>query len=199
MIEGLQMQHMSLDQQLFLFIHGFTGNPVLDSLMLFFAEALAFLIPVTLVYLWFESRESRRDSIFTFVTAVFGIGLTYLLGIFYFHNQPFATYDTIFQGGELDNAFPSQHTASMFSVFWSFLYLNRRRLTVLFGVIGFLTGLGRIFVGHHYPVDVLGGIFSGLLGLGVTVLLESSFSGELDRIVDLSYSLQSSIIDRIGV
>ena len=199
MTEAFTSNNMSLDQQLFLFIQGFAGNPVLDSLMLFFAEALAFLIPVTLVYLWFESRESRRDSIFTFVTAVFGIGLTYLLGIFYFHNQPFATYDTIVSDGELDNAFPSQHTASMFSVFWSFLYLRRRRLTVLFVVTGFLTGLGRIFVGHHYPIDVLGGIISGLLGLGVAVLLESSFSGEVDSIVDLSYSLQSSIIDRIGI
>jgi undecaprenyl-diphosphatase len=167
--------------------------------MLFFAEALAFLIPVTLVYLWFESRESRRDSLFTFTATVLGISLTYLLGMVYFHNQPFATYDTIVSGGDLDNAFPSQHTASMFSVFWSFLYLKRRRMTVIFGVTGFLTGLGRVSVGHHYPFDILGGILSGILGLGVAVLLENSFSEKLDNLVARSYSLQRLILDKFDI
>lgn len=198
MTEAFTSNYMGLDQQLFLFIQSFTGNTLIDSTMLFFAEALAFLIPVTLVYLWFESRESRRESIFTFVTTVLGIGFTYVMGLFYFHNQPFATYDTIVSGGELDNAFASQHTASMFSVFWSFLYLKHRRLAILFGVTGFLTGLGRIFVGHHYPVDVLGGVFSGLLGLGVAVLLENYLSDELDWLVDKSYDVEESTRARLG-
>lgn len=175
---------MSLDKELFLFIQGFTGNPVLDSIMLFLAEVLVFLVPLTLIYLWFRSCHAREDALFTFISTVAGISLTYALGIFYFHNQPFATYDTIVAGGELDNAFPSQHTATMFSVFWSFLYLERRRLAAVFGIAGVMTGIGRVFVGHHYPVDILGGVLSGLLGLGLAVLLEELFGDEIDLVLD---------------
>lgn len=181
----------SLDQQLFLFIQSFTGNPVLDTSMFFLAEALALLIPLTLVYLWFESRESRKDSVFTFFATVAGISLTYLLGLFYFHNQPFSTYDTIVSGRGLNNAFPSQHTASMFSCFWSFLYLERRKLTYLFGAAGLLTGLGRVFVGLHYPMDILGGILSGLLGLGGAVVLTGRFKDEFDRLIEESYRAEN--------
>lgn len=182
----------SVFMPLFLLIQSFTGGPVLDAVMLFFADALAFLIPLTLIYLWFDSREGRRDSLFTFGVAVAGISLTYALALFYFHNQPFATYDTVVSGGELDNAFPSQHTASMFSVFWSFLYLKRKRLAALFGLTGLLTGLGRVFVGYHYPVDIIGGIFSGLLGLAVVAGLDRH-TDLVDETAEFSYSIERRI------
>lgn len=199
MIDAYTNEFMGLDQELFLFIQSFTGNPVLDATMFFLAEALALLIPISLIYLWFESRESRKDSVFTFFATVAGISLTYVLGLFYFHNQPFATYDTIVSGRGLNNAFPSQHTASMFSCFWSFLYLKRRKLTYLFGVAGTLTGLGRVFVGLHYPMDILGGVLSGLLGLGVAIVLKRAFSDELDLLIDKSYSVENLVRDRLGV
>jgi undecaprenyl-diphosphatase len=182
-----------VDTEIFLFIQGFTGNRIVDTFFLLCAELLVLLIPATLAYLWFNSREDRRDAVFTFLTAVIGISLTYALGLLYFHNQPFSAYNTIVSGGELDNAFPSQHTASMFSVFWSFLYLRRDKLAWLFGLTGILTGFGRVFVGHHYPIDILGGIFSGLLGLLLIYLLKDYIEPVIDRIVKLSYDVESRI------
>lgn len=175
---------MGLDTQLFLFAQQFTGNSFFDTLLFFLAEALALLIPLTLVYLWFESRDGRKDSLFTFFTTLTGIGFTYILGLFYFHNQPFAVYDTIVSGGELDNAFPSQHTAAMFSCFWSFLYLERRNLSYLFGISGALTGISRVFVGLHYPSDILGGILSGLIGLIIMALILRELPFGTDRILE---------------
>ncbi|MFT4892511.1 MAG: undecaprenyl-diphosphatase [Candidatus Nanohaloarchaea archaeon] len=182
-----------IDTQLFLFVQSFTGNRVVDTFFLMCAELLVFLIPTVLVYLWFRSEEARRDSVFTFLTAVAGISLTYGLGLLYFHHQPFSTYNTIVSGGELDNAFPSQHTASMFSVFWSFLYLKRRKLAWIFGVSGVLTGFGRVFVGLHYPLDILGGVVSGLLGLVVAVAVYRYLDSWVDRLIDLSYRVEELI------
>lgn len=176
-----------IDTEIFLYIQSFTGNRFIDSFFLMCAEFLVFLIPVTLVYLWFGPRERRKDSIFTFVATVAGISLTYFLGLFYFHHQPFSMYETVVSGGELDNAFPSQHTASMFSVFWSFLYLRRKKLASLFGFTGLLTGFGRVFVGYHYPIDIVGAILSGFLGLLVSVAVFRVAEDHVDRLVGFSY------------
>jgi undecaprenyl-diphosphatase len=198
-----QLQFMvnisGIDTGIFLFIQGFTGNRIFDTFFLLCADLLVLLIPATLVYLWFNSREDRRDSVFTFLTAVTGISLTYILGIFYFHNQPFSAYSTIVSGGELDNAFPSQHTASMFSVFWSFLYLKREKLVWLFGIAGFLTGFGRVFVGYHYPLDILGGILSGLLGLILVVLLDEYIGERIDILVRETYRIEETVRNRLGI
>lgn len=180
----------ALDNQLFLFIQQFTGNRIIDFFFLAAAETLALLVPVALIYLWFDSTEGRRDSLFTFAATISGIAATYVLGLLYFHHQPFYAYDTIISGRELNNAFASQHTATMFSVFWSFLYLKRRKLAWLFGLTGLLTGFGRVFVGLHYPLDILGGILSGLIGLSAAVLIFRLLEAEIDRLIELSYTVE---------
>lgn len=159
------------------------------------AETLVLAVPISLIYLWFKSEEGRKDSVFTFVATVSGIAFTYFMGLFYFHNQPFASYETIVAGGDLDNAFPSQHTATVFSCFWSFLYLKRNKLASLLGIAGVLTGLGRVFVGHHYPVDIAGGIFSGILGLSIGILCFRLLRDEIDLVVSLTYRLEKKLTD----
>lgn len=183
----------ALDNQLFVFIQQFTGNRVIDFFFLAAAETVVLLVPMVLVYLWFDSAEGRRDSLFTFAATVTGIAATYLLGLLYFHHQPFHVYDTIVSGRELNNAFASQHTATMFSVFWSFLYLKRRKLAWVFGTTGLLTGFGRVFVGLHYPLDILGGILSGLIGVLVLHVIWDPLKPVINELIEKSYMVEEKI------
>lgn len=185
----------SWDIQLFTFIQGFTGNPAVDSFFLVMAEVLVLSVPAVLTYLWFQSREDRDVALFTFLATVSGISLTYVLGLFYFHHQPFSVYSTIASSGELNNAFPSQHTATMFSVFWSFLYFKRRKLAGFFGAAGILTGFARVFVGFHYPLDILGGVLSGLLGVAVAVLIYRLAEDRVQDMIDFSYRAEKMLTD----
>ncbi len=61
-----------------------------------------------------------------------------------------------------DYSFPSGHTASSFAAAWV-LY---RRLPKRFGipalVLAGLIGVSRLYVGVHYPTDVLAGFISGI-------------------------------------
>ncbi|PSH01828.1 MAG: hypothetical protein BRC27_00775, partial [Nanohaloarchaea archaeon SW_10_44_10] len=63
----------AIDTQLFLFIQQFTGNTIIDFFFLTAAEILVLLVPAVLIYLWFESPESRKNSVFTFTATVSGI------------------------------------------------------------------------------------------------------------------------------
>ena len=65
-------------------------------------------------------------------------------------------------GRPRDYSFPSGHTASSFAAAWV-LY---RRLPKRFGipalVLAGLIGVSRLYVGVHYPTDVLAGFISGI-------------------------------------
>ncbi|MEE9442243.1 MAG: phosphatase PAP2 family protein [candidate division Zixibacteria bacterium] len=65
-------------------------------------------------------------------------------------------------------AFPSAHTANLFgqALFFGLLYKKYRWYFMIFA---FLVGISRVFVGVHYPLDVLGGAVLGCFAGGFCV------------------------------
>lgn len=63
-------------------------------------------------------------------------------------------------------SFPSGHTQGAI-VFWSFvaLWARRRWVSVLAAVMMILVGFSRIYLGAHFPIDVLGGVVLALFSL----------------------------------
>ncbi len=64
-------------------------------------------------------------------------------------------------------SFPSGHTMTAFAV-WGVLCVGLPMLSHVYLVIGTLIGLSRIFLGLHYPTDVLvGAVLGGSVGLTI--------------------------------
>ena len=63
---------------------------------------------------------------------------------------------------EPDHAFPSGH-ATFFMSLASTLWFYHKRLALFFGLSAIFIGITRIAVGVHWPGDILGGLFLGLL------------------------------------
>ena len=68
---------------------------------------------------------------------------------------------------ERDYSFPSGHTAAAFATAL-LVATNIPAFSVLIFGMAFLIGYSRIYLGVHYPLDVLAG---GLIGIGVTSAL----------------------------
>lgn len=76
-------------------------------------------------------------------------------------------------------SFPSGHAAGslvcfgalgyVIIAFWPFLALP---IILLVAVLSFLIGISRIYLGAHYPSDVLGGWIVGAIGLALIVIAE---------------------------
>lgn len=60
-------------------------------------------------------------------------------------------------------SFPSGQAANAFAVatFYS-LILKKEKLTLLFFCLAFLTAIGRVYLGAHYPLDVIAGSLIGI-------------------------------------
>ena len=69
------------------------------------------------------------------------------------------------------NSFPSGHTASSLSIITVLVasFKQNKILVALLILFGFFVGFSRIYVGVHYPFDVIAGAVVGVL-IGVVVL-----------------------------
>lgn len=63
-----------------------------------------------------------------------------------------------------DTSFPSDHATVLFAAAWAYAFAGRTASAWLFGAIGLMVGWARIYLGVHYPFDILGGALSGLGG-----------------------------------
>jgi undecaprenyl-diphosphatase len=184
---------MAWDQAGFQVIYSMTGNPLVDSAMYFLAEFLILLVPLTLTYLWFQSREGKEDAVFTAYSTVAGVLFTYFMGLFYAHENPSAVYDTVISYHP-ENSFPSQHTTAMFAAAFPLLYRDRKSLGWVMAAAGVLTGFSRIYIGEHWPIDILGALIAGAAGLGIAYLSWEKLEAMWRPVIDVVEELEEKVL-----
>ncbi|MFS2248607.1 undecaprenyl-diphosphatase [Bacillus sp. A31] len=148
--------------------HGYL-NPLFIGL----AEYTVLLAALMCLFIWFQnrSRTNRRVVVsagFTFILAEL-IGK--IAGIFYSNQQPFAemSHVNLLIQKEVNNSFPSDHTIFIFSVCLIFWLFHKRHVYWL--IIACAVGFSRIWVGVHYPFDVLAGAIIACLTAVAVVYL----------------------------
>ena len=70
---------------------------------------------------------------------------------------------------EHDFSFPSGHTACSFAAAWTIFRTAPRRYGTTALVLAALIALSRLYVGVHYPTDVLGGLIVGVAAAELAV------------------------------
>ena len=73
-----------------------------------------------------------------------------------------------------DASFPSDHTSLSFAIAFAVLMFDTG-VGVVFLVLAAIIGIGRLFIGAHYPGDVLAGVLVGLAAAFVVVKLLQPF------------------------
>ncbi|UNK21142.1 undecaprenyl-diphosphatase [Paenibacillus sp. N3/727] len=144
--------------------------PFLNSSFIFIAEYMVFFLALSVLFIWFTRDTDNRIMILcasiAFICA-FTIGK--VSGVFHSNYQPFVELTDVNKliHKEKDNSFPSDHTILFFSYCFSF-WLFKRGWSILWVLLAVLVGVSRIWVGVHYPLDVLTGI---LISLAATTLI----------------------------
>ncbi|HEV7593632.1 MAG TPA: undecaprenyl-diphosphatase [Gemmatimonadaceae bacterium] len=165
----------SLDYTLFRAVNGVAGrSAALDSVMIASAKYLPIVFALALVVLWLSWRpRNQRGALLAGVSALIALGLGQLIGKALPRPRPYLSH-TVNQliPPSLDTSFPSDHAILGFAVAVMIWKYNRRAGVALL-VLAMLMAIARVFVGAHYPGDVLGGAVLGTLtSLGLAALSE---------------------------
>lgn len=158
---------LALDGKLLLLIQEYIRNPVLDG----FFRAVTHLgdgggIWIIAALFLFFSEKSRRASI----AVLLALLLTFLLNNLLLKNifartRPYEAVEGLLAliPAPRDYSFPSGHTASSFAAAISMYWNLPRLFGVCAVVLAVLIALSRLYVGVHYPTDVLGGAAGGAI------------------------------------
>jgi undecaprenyl-diphosphatase len=84
--------------------------------------------------------------------------------------------------GPTDYAFPSNHTV-VFAAFAAAVFLVNRRWGLVAGVVTILMAASRVYVGAHYPHDVVAGLVVGVAIGACGLFIHRPLTAVLDRLV----------------
>ncbi len=166
-----------MDGQILLFIQEHLRNAVCDVFfksITHLGDAGIFWILLTVVLLCF--RQTRKAGIYSACALVLSlivnnIILKNLVG----RIRPYELVEGLqcIVGPAHDASFPSGHTGASFASSVAIYRQIPKKFAVFFIVLASLIALSRLYVGIHYPTDVLGGLVTGIgIGLFVNVVGE---------------------------
>ncbi len=105
--------------------------------------------------------SSRSAAMNGFISASLAIGINILIGLISYRPRPFVAHHVhMLLSHVADASFPSDHMTGSMTIALTLWYYNRKLGTPLV-LISLFIGFSRIYVGHHYLTDVLGGILIG--------------------------------------
>ncbi|WP_412890067.1 undecaprenyl-diphosphatase [Bacillus sp. 1P06AnD] len=137
----------------------------LNPIFVFIAQYTVYLLGLAVVIYFFSKPAKNKIMV---VSIAFSLVLAEILakivGLFHTNNQPFAELAHVNKLIEktVDNSFPSDHTILFFTVCFSFFFFGKKGRW-LWVIAAFCVGISRIWVGVHYPFDVIVGALLGIL------------------------------------
>lgn len=164
---------MTIDHNLFLAINGLAGRWLwLDRLGVFFADPFLYL-SVLLIALFWLNRKYRYYVYVAAAAVIVSRGVVAEIIKHLIHRpRPFQVLNVhqLIVDNEAGNSFPSGHAIVFFALAFSFYGTKWFWPMILLATIG---SIARVFVGVHYPLDVLSGaVVAGLVVWGLRSLFK---------------------------
>tara|TARA_B100001029_G_C15056147_1_gene454534 strand:+ start:289 stop:861 length:573 start_codon:yes stop_codon:yes gene_type:complete len=166
---------LEIDEIILEFINIKLSNSFFDFLMPIFDKPIGFILPVLVFWIFsILKNSSKRMSLILLIPLV--IAFTDQIGFkikkFEFRERPWVQNKQINHlggNGGKQFSFPSNHAANSMAIATTFInILGQRYLVLLF--LAFVTGYSRIYIGVHYPGDILAGFLLGWIVARLLIL-----------------------------
>lgn len=167
---------LSADSQIFQFINLSYHNPFLDNLALLicYLGVIATILVIAILIAYFDKKRGKRVASLLIIGVILAVCLTFLFKYTILRPRPSMVIDNVvLLAVELDPSFPSGHTVNSTMLAYT---LTREYDKRIFMLIPLLVGLSRIYIGVHYPSDVICGF---ILGIFIAILSEKIFDKKL--------------------
>ncbi|ELW9544087.1 undecaprenyl-diphosphate phosphatase [Klebsiella aerogenes] len=160
----------------------------------FIAKDLIIIVPLLVVALWLWGPNQRQLVFKVMLALALSLSISWVIGHLFPHDRPFVDgvgYNFLHHAA--DDSFPSDHGTVIFTFALAFFFWHRVWSGALLLVIASAIAWSRVYLGVHWPLDMLGGLLAGMCGcLGAQLLWQSGGHGlyqRLQRLYRLCFSL----------
>lgn len=168
---GLVPQLLYSQNKLFLFINGWHSKffDTFFYLLTYFGDGITFVLLI-LALLFISYSDALIGLIIFLITSLIAQGLKHIF--FADHYRPFKVLSGQYQlhipaGVDpiVSLSFPSGHTVTAFAMAtFLVMTLPTKKIKLLLLILATLTAYSRVYLTHHFPVDVWAGALIGTLG-----------------------------------
>ena len=145
-------------------------SALLDQFMIFSTTYLIYLSLLSIFVIAFKGKVKERKALILILFSLpLAIVLIKIIHIFINEPRPFVTFNFIpLTDNKPDLSFPSRHATIMAVIAFVLTFL-KSKWAPLFLILMLLVGISRVYVGVHYPLDVLGGFIVGIFSVFATL------------------------------
>ncbi|MBV1704887.1 MAG: phosphatase PAP2 family protein [Hyphomicrobiales bacterium] len=167
-----------------------------------FARALAnwaiYATPVALVALWLAGGTARRRAaVGAAASGVLALASGAAAGAAFVHARPVMLgLSPNFLDHAPDNSFPSDHATLAFAVAFALWSAGRRGPAAALTALGAAIGWARVFLGAHFPADVLGAAAIALVC--APVFAQGPGRAVRDLVADVGERIWDGALARVG-
>lgn len=151
----------TFNRALFLYINGGEGTPTwLVQTAVGIANDLIYLVPALLLGLWFWSGHAGRNlAIKACLIAMLGVAANQAIGAVWPHPRPFMIgLGHAWMPHAADSSFPSDHMTLFVGIGLTLLLDGAAGWGAITLLMGLCVAWARVFLGVHFPLDMLGAV-----------------------------------------
>lgn len=151
----------------------------MDNVSLFFifgATGAIYLIFLPTLVLGLKGGiNEKRAFLLALLALPIAVLLIKIIHLFIFEPRPFVTFNfTPLVKETADASFPSRHATISALIAFSFTYF-KSRWSIIFIPLMLWVGISRVYVGVHYPLDILGGFFVAVISIILALQIKKFF------------------------